>query len=221
MHWRLYEFRTSWRPTLSPNLVHQLTWDRFVSSHGGKGRNIPCDLHNEHVNKLFKDIIKKMGANFTEVASTRVARAVTTIEQVVELFDTQTGIHPQTSTHSRKCDDEDVKKVLKALVEQNILTVQSTPRSHTAFSNMTANSLQSLNRHKLEEWIAFRALQRGYIHWCSGPHLEIHSMHPRFYHVRCKMTPSMRAGIYNVYMLLGKEDDIATIEKATCECAAG
>ncbi len=142
--------------TLSPDLVHQLTWDRFVSSHGGKGRNIPCDLHNEHVNKLFKEIIKNMGANFTEVASTRVARAVTTIEQVVELFDTETGIHPQTSTHSRKSDDEDVKKVVKALVEQKILTVQSTPRSHTAFSNMTANPLQSLNRHKLEEWIAVK-----------------------------------------------------------------
>ncbi len=82
-----------------------------------------------------------MGANFTEVASTRVARAVTTIEQVVELFDSETGIHPQTSTHSthsRKSDDEDVKKVVKALLEQNILTVQSTPRSHAAFSNMTA-----------------------------------------------------------------------------------
>ncbi len=133
--------------TLSPDLVHQLTWDRFVCSHGGKGRNIPCDLHNEHVNKLFKDTIKNMGANFTKVASTRVARAVTTIGHMVELFDTETGIHPQTSTHSRKSDDEDVKKVVKALMEQKILTVQSTPRSHDAFSSMTANTLQSLNRH--------------------------------------------------------------------------
>ncbi len=70
---------------------------------------------------------------------------------------------------------------------------------------------------------AFHALQRGYVHWCSGrlDFLEIQSMHPHFCHVRCRMTPSMRAGIYNVYMLLGKKDDIATIERATCECAAG
>ncbi len=142
--------------TLSPDLVHQLTWGRFVSSHGGKGRNIPCDLHNEHVNKLFKDIIRNMGANFTEVASTRVARAVTTLGHVVKIFDTHTGINPRSSAHSRKSDDEDVKKVVKALMEQKILTVQSTPRSHTAFSNMTANPLQSLNRHKLEEWIRLK-----------------------------------------------------------------
>ena len=46
-------------------------------------------------------------------------------------------------------------------------------------------------------------------------------MHPHFCHVRCKMTPSMKSGIYHVYMLLGKKRDLATIEKATCECAAG
>ncbi len=47
--------------TSDPALTGPSTSDRFVSSHG---RNIPCDLHNEHVNKLFKEI-----ANFTEVAS--------------------------------------------------------------------------------------------------------------------------------------------------------
>lgn len=32
--------------TLSPNLAHQVTWNRFVNV---SGKNIPCDLHNEHV----------------------------------------------------------------------------------------------------------------------------------------------------------------------------
>ena len=40
--------------TLSPNLAHQVTWNRFINTHGGHGRNIPCDLHNEHVNKMFQ-----------------------------------------------------------------------------------------------------------------------------------------------------------------------
>jgi len=34
--------------------------------HGGPGNNIHCDLHNEHLNKLFKEIIANMGSNFTE-----------------------------------------------------------------------------------------------------------------------------------------------------------
>ena len=63
--------------TLFPDLVHQLTWGRFVNTHGGPGMTIPCDLHNEHVNKFFKEVISNMGANLTEAASTRAAQAVT------------------------------------------------------------------------------------------------------------------------------------------------
>ena len=36
--------------TLNPSLVHQLTWGRFINTHGGIGRNIPRDLFNKHVN---------------------------------------------------------------------------------------------------------------------------------------------------------------------------
>ena len=69
----------------------------------------------------------------------------------------------------------------------------------------------------------FRALKRGYVHWASGwlDRLEVHYMHPHFCHVRYNMTPSMKKENYHIYMLLGKKEDLATIEKATCECAAG
>ena len=67
---------------------------------------------------------------------------------------------------------------------------------------------------------AFRALQRGYINWDSGrvDHLEINYRHRQFCHVRCKMVPSMKPGLYHVYMVLGKEGEFATIKKATCNC---
>ena len=43
--------------------------------------NIPCNLHNEHVNKLFKEMISNIGANFTEAVSTRAAQAVTSLQE--------------------------------------------------------------------------------------------------------------------------------------------
>ena len=69
---------------------------------------------------------------------------------------------------------------------------------------------------------AFRALQWGFIHWVSGwlDRLEVNCQHPQVCHVRCNMTPSMKGAIYQVYLLLGKEGQLATIDKATCECAA-
>ena len=66
---------------LPPYLSHQIIWGRFINTRGGKGQNIPCDLHNEHVNRAFKDIIRNMGANFTKEASTWAARSVTSLEK--------------------------------------------------------------------------------------------------------------------------------------------
>lgn len=70
---------------LPPRLSHDLVWNRCVSSHGGKGRNIPCDLYNEHVNKVIKDLIKNMGPNLTEGAIQRAARSVSAIKAVLKL----------------------------------------------------------------------------------------------------------------------------------------
>lgn len=49
--------------SLPPHLISQLTWDRFINTHGGNGHNIPCDLHNEHINCLFKEIVGNLGPN--------------------------------------------------------------------------------------------------------------------------------------------------------------
>lgn len=70
---------------------------------------------------------------------------------------------------------------------------------------------------------AFRALKRGYTLWSSGrlDVIEVNCHHPLYCHVRCKATPSMKAGIYRVYVLLKREGNLASIVRATCQCAAG
>jgi hypothetical protein len=66
----------------------------------------------------------------------------------------------------------------------------------------------------------FRALTRGYTHWASGrlDRLEVNCCHPDYYHVRCQLTPSMKPGLYHVYILFDREP---TVKVAQCECAAG
>ena len=70
---------------------------------------------------------------------------------------------------------------------------------------------------------AFRALSRGYIHWASGRLnvMDVHTQHPEFCHVRSTMTPSMKTGTYQVYILLGRNGGATSVVSATCECAAG
>ena len=96
---------------LSPQLAHHVKWDRFVNTRGGLGKNIPCDLQNEHVNKLLKSIINNMGSNVTESSLKSAAKCVTTLERVAEVFDRETGVVVSTSAHSTKPDDVDVYKV--------------------------------------------------------------------------------------------------------------
>ena len=76
---------------------------------------------------------------------------------------------------------------------------------------------------RLGEEGAFRTLARGYTHWASGQlqELQINTNNHFFCHVQCTTSPSMKAGIGKVYLLLEKEGDLATICLAKCDCAAG
>ena len=112
-----------------------------MNTHGG---NIPCDLHNEHVNKLFKDIIGNMGANITEQASTRAARVVTSLAAMSARFDDQTGVHPEATAHARKSDEDDVKRVVKVLKDIDTL-VFHTDRCHSKFPKISSNPLKRTN----------------------------------------------------------------------------
>lgn len=46
-----------------PRLSYEIIWSQFVNSNGGRGRNIPCDLHMEHLNRALTMSILVLGAN--------------------------------------------------------------------------------------------------------------------------------------------------------------
>lgn len=138
--------------TLSPNLAHQVTWNRFVNIRGGLGRNIPCDLHNEHVNKLLKHIIVNMGPNLTETALQRAARSVTALNAISENFDAQSGVPHRTSAHSTKPDIKDVEKVM-AVVRKHKLLTRLDHREHRSFPGFALNPLAKWDIQKTRTWI--------------------------------------------------------------------
>ena len=127
--------------TIPPPLVHQLTWGRFLNTHGGLGWNIPCDLFNEHTSKVFKGMVESMAANFKELATTRVAQSMTVIDKLSTQFDEQIGIHPEASKHS---DKEDVNKVIKVVLAEKLLHVIP-GCSHSDFAKLSTNPLKNLN----------------------------------------------------------------------------
>ena len=114
------------------------------------------------MNKLYKDIIANMGANFTESASFRAARAVSSLDKIAFSFDKQTGIHPEATAHSRRADKKDVKVVVDVLLKAKVLEVIE-ERCHSKFPDIAANPLHKLNRDRMFEWIKKKA--KDYTKW--------------------------------------------------------
>jgi len=138
--------------TFSPNLAHQVTWNRFVNLRGGLGRNIPCDLFNEHVNKLLKHIICNMGSNLTEASLQRAARSVTTLNQICGNYDAESGVPWRTTAHCTKSDRDDVKKVVKVVLKNKLL-VELGAREHKSFPNAKLNPLHKWDVDLTKMWI--------------------------------------------------------------------
>lgn len=127
-------------------------WHRFVNWKGGIGKNIPCDLYNEHVNRLVKHIIQNMGPNLTESSLQRAARSVSTLHSICSAFDTQTGVPHGTVAHSTRPDTHDVLKVVSTVLSNHLLT--PTPgRKHSVFPKLHLDPLHTWDIRKTKSWI--------------------------------------------------------------------
>ena len=60
----------------SPRQAQQLIWCRCINTHGMQGRNIACDLHMEHLNRLCKEAVQGLGANKTPDAIVRIGKCI-------------------------------------------------------------------------------------------------------------------------------------------------
>ena len=84
------------------------------------GRNISCDLYNEHVNKLVKGIIRNMGPNLTENALQRAARSVSTLDLVCKQFDRESNVPVTALAHTTRTDINDIQKVVMAVLDNEL-----------------------------------------------------------------------------------------------------
>lgn len=137
---------------LSPQLAHQVMYDRFVNTRGGIGRNIPCDLYNEFVNKLLKHIISSMGSNLTEESLQRAARSVSMLQAICKKFDRESNVPIGTQGHSTKTDAQDVAKVTAVVMDKKLLNVEK-GRAHKTFPEFKLNPLWKWDRDNTKEWI--------------------------------------------------------------------
>ena len=137
---------------LPPNLSEQIKWSRFINVHGLPGHNISADLHMEHLNRLVKIAIEGLGANKSENAIKRTAKAVGVLSKALESYDAALGIRSTSGKHSKKVLIRDANKIIQQLLQCGAF--QATTTKHRSFNRLKRNLISSLQEEPLKKWMA-------------------------------------------------------------------
>lgn len=139
--------------TLSPRQAHQLIWSRFVNVHGLKGRNVACDIHMEHLNRVCKEAIKGVGANKTLQAIQRVSKVVGILIDLTKKFDEDLKSYTSSGYHKVASVAKDQQIILSELLHRAYVFNEQAGREHQNFKDMLPSIFLKVNRKKLESWI--------------------------------------------------------------------
>ena len=139
---------------LSPRVAHELLWNRVCNPHGGVGRNIPLDLEEEYMNRIFKDDINTYRAHITDASVSRSANLIGPMQELLKHLDPLLQFHEASGKHRKPESGEDFKTILKILTENNVFS-QVPGRRHSAYRSMHANPFALLMKdpEKLRKWL--------------------------------------------------------------------
>ena len=116
------------------------------------GKNIPCDLHIEHLNRQCKSSLSGLGANIFDKAVLRVGMCLGEMTKIVDCYDLENGVPHQSGKHAQKSEKRDCDKILEQLNDIGVFT--PTPgRKHRTFRNFRANPVRKLSTNKLKQWM--------------------------------------------------------------------
>lgn len=136
----------------SPRMAAQLKWGRTVNTHGRPGKNVPCDLHMEHLNRVLKGAISGLGSNISDKAVLRMGKCLGQMDRITNHFDDVNCLPSESGKHARKSEKEDCNKILQVLNEMRVFHL--TPgRKHANFPRFEANAAKKLSCEDLKKWM--------------------------------------------------------------------
>ena len=66
----------------------QIKWNRKINVHGRPGKNIPADLHMEHLNCECKQAISGLGANITDALIQHIGKCIGRLCSTISQYNT-------------------------------------------------------------------------------------------------------------------------------------
>ena len=146
--------------TLTPHMAHRLMWNRTCNPKGGEGKNIPLDLHNEHLNHVFKDDINTFHANISESSVARSSQAIGPMMDMLKAVDTMVQVKTPSGRHSGPNLQLDFDAILKVVVNEEVFQTKK-GHKHKHFPNFIADPFLSLKKkpkpyRKFHKWLIKR-----------------------------------------------------------------
>ena len=119
----------------------------------------------EHIVRQNKAILKGMYVNKTYKAVERSSKAAFGVRNIISQFDTETEIHPVSSSHTHACTTDDVKEMVGIVHKQKPFVLHPGRQLHS-FKNISKTPLDKLNVSLLHSWLTRhkRNLFRGLIY---------------------------------------------------------
>ena len=142
---------------LSERQAAEMLWSRFINTHGQQGKNIPNDLHCEHLNRVCKDAIRSLHTNKTEKAVRRVSRSLGVMVPILSQFDNENGVAKESGLHKTTSYENDMTIVIKDLQTYDVFS-STYRRKHASFPK-PRHPLFKHSKSDLKDWILQHALE--------------------------------------------------------------
>lgn len=142
-------------------MKQQLMWSRTINTSSRKGKNIPMDLHMEHLNRDLKGAIGHLSSNINKATIDRIAQSLYKVSIIKENFDNCTGVPQDSCYHSTPPLSKDLQRVVEEVTKKNVYT-RLQGRRHLQFKTMKGNTVGILKKTDIDEWLKnlFRKLIR-------------------------------------------------------------
>ena len=143
--------------TLSPQMSHRLVYNRTCNVRGGVGRNIALHLHNEHINRMFKDDLNTFRANISESSVSRCSQAIGPMSEMLHKVDTSLQVKKPSGEHIGPSVTKDFEAIVNVLLCERVFDLQE-GRTHQHFVGFSCDPFLSLKKapQLLQKWLVRR-----------------------------------------------------------------
>jgi hypothetical protein len=142
----------------SERVAEMMKWSRFWNGKGKRGCCISLDLHIEHLNKIVKEEIRHLGANFMENGSdgkqirTGLVQLAHRLTNVAKRYDEVHSVKPKTGHHTDSKHSTRVEAMVRELVDGAVWNPKAGSH-HNSFRNMQPSPFHALDSDDMNRWM--------------------------------------------------------------------